>query len=124
VKQGSPCQLSTKSKYIKSLTPHFFYVISHYVPSQLHPFCQQKPIVDYCKENGIVVQAFCPLLRGDFSNPVIQEVSKEVGSSFCCLNPLINVEIQHNKEPAQILVRWSIQRGWVSFVLSKFWMIR
>ncbi|KAF5370990.1 hypothetical protein D9615_010004 [Tricholomella constricta] len=63
---------------------------------ELHPFCQQKPIVEYCKAHGIAVEAYCPLIRGQFSNPVIREVSKEYG-----------------KSPAQILVRWSIQRGFV-----------
>jgi len=63
---------------------------------ELHPLCQHKPIVDYCNEHGIAVQAYCPLIRGKFDNPVILEVSKEF-----------------NKTPAQVLDRWSIQRGFV-----------
>jgi len=63
---------------------------------ELHPLCQQKDIVEYCKANDIVVQAYCPLIRGDFSSPVLQEVSTAVG-----------------KHPSQVLVRWSIQRGFV-----------
>lgn len=47
---------------------------------QLQPFCQQKPIVDYCKQHGIVVQAYCPLIRGQFDNPVLQEVAKKACS--------------------------------------------
>ncbi|KAG6864775.1 hypothetical protein C0991_007189 [Blastosporella zonata] len=63
---------------------------------ELHPFCQQKPIVEYCRAHGILVQAYCPLIRGDFSNPVIQEVAQET-----------------KKTPAQVLSRWSIQRGFL-----------
>jgi len=63
---------------------------------ELHPLCQQKPIVEYCNKHNIVVQAYCPLIRGDFSSPVLQEVSKSV-----------------KKDPSQVLVRWSIQRGFV-----------
>ncbi|KAH8114066.1 Aldo/keto reductase [Phellopilus nigrolimitatus] len=63
---------------------------------QLHPFCQQKDIVEYCNKNGIVVQAYCPLVRGDFSSPVLQETAKNTG-----------------KNPAQVLVRWSLQRGFI-----------
>ncbi|KAG6828227.1 hypothetical protein H0H87_002673 [Tephrocybe sp. NHM501043] len=63
---------------------------------EIHPLCQQNPIVDYCNQHGIVVEAYCPLIRGDFSNPVLQEVSKET-----------------NKTPAQVLSRWSLQRGFV-----------
>jgi len=63
---------------------------------ELHPLCQQKDIVAYCREREIVVQAYCPLIRGNFSAPALQEVSSRVG-----------------KDPAQVLVRWSLQRGFV-----------
>ncbi|EJD07799.1 Aldo/keto reductase [Fomitiporia mediterranea MF3/22] len=63
---------------------------------ELHPFCQQKDIVEYCTQRGIVVQAYCPLIRADFSSPILQRVAKNV-----------------NKDPAQVLVRWSLQRGFV-----------
>ncbi|KAG2365974.1 NADP-dependent oxidoreductase domain-containing protein [Suillus spraguei] len=63
---------------------------------ELHPFCQQKPIVEYCNKNNIVVQAYSPLLRGAFDNTVIQELSTK-----------------YSKDPAQILIRWSLQRGFV-----------
>lgn len=45
---------------------------------QLHPFCQQKPIVAYCREHGIVVQAYSPLIRGKMDHPVFIELAKKV----------------------------------------------
>ncbi|KAG2052000.1 Aldo/keto reductase [Suillus hirtellus] len=63
---------------------------------ELHPFCQQKAIVEYCRKNNIVVQAYSPLVRGALDNRVIQELSTK-----------------YSKDPAQILVRWSLQRGFV-----------
>lgn len=33
---------------------------------QLHPFCQQRPIVEYCKKHNIVVEAYSPLTRGKY----------------------------------------------------------
>ncbi|KAJ2928608.1 hypothetical protein H1R20_g8478, partial [Candolleomyces eurysporus] len=63
---------------------------------ELHPFCQQKPIVDYCNKNGIVIEAYCPVLRGDMSHPVIQELASK-----------------HKRDPGQILIRWSLQKGFV-----------
>jgi len=63
---------------------------------ELHPLCQQKPIVSYCRQNSIVVQAYCPLIKGKMDHPVIQEVANK-----------------HNREPAQILLRWSLQNGFV-----------
>jgi diketogulonate reductase-like aldo/keto reductase len=62
----------------------------------LQPFCQQKPIVEYCKEHNIVVEAYCPIIRGDLGHPVIQELATK-----------------HKRDPAQILIRWSIQSGYV-----------
>jgi len=63
---------------------------------ELHPFCQQKPIVEYCEKNDIVVEAYCPLVRGKFDDPVLQKISKK-----------------HGKDVSQVLVRWSLQRGFV-----------
>ncbi|KAH9077118.1 NADP-dependent oxidoreductase domain-containing protein [Lactarius deliciosus] len=68
----------------------------------LHPFCQQKPIVDYCRSHDIVVQAYTPLVRGEFGNPVLQELSKKYG-----------------KDPAQILIRWSLQHNFVPLPKSQ-----
>ena len=45
---------------------------------QLQPFCQQKPIVEYCNKHNIVVQAYCPLIRGAFDEPVFQAIAKNV----------------------------------------------
>merc|ERR1712230_159071 len=64
---------------------------------ELHPWCQQKDIVDYCEANGIVVQAYCPLVRGlRMSDATLVELAK-----------------QCSKIPAQVLVRWSLQKGFV-----------
>ncbi|KZT25171.1 Aldo/keto reductase [Neolentinus lepideus HHB14362 ss-1] len=62
---------------------------------ELHPWCQQKDIVDYCKRNGITVQAYCPLTRGQkFDDPTLMR--------------LVYATL---KDPAQILLRWSLQKG-------------
>lgn len=44
---------------------------------QLHPFCQQKDIVDYCKKHGIVVEAYSPLVRGNWDDTVVN-IGKKV----------------------------------------------
>ena len=69
---------------------------------ELHPFCQQKPIVDYCNAHGILIEAYCSVVRGAMDHPVIASIAK-----------------RHNKDPAQILLRWSLQRGCVSSCLSR-----
>ncbi|KAI0728939.1 Aldo/keto reductase [Fomitopsis betulina] len=59
---------------------------------EVHPFCQQRPIVEYCRKHGIFVQAYCPLVRGQFDDHVLQDVAR-----------------RYNKDVAQVLVRWSLQ---------------
>ncbi|ORY34559.1 putative aldo-keto reductase [Naematelia encephala] len=66
---------------------------------ELHPFCQQREIVAYCEKHNIKIQAYCPLVRGDakrFSNKV-----------------LVGISEKHGKEPSQVLLRWSLQKGYI-----------
>ncbi|KAF8813836.1 Aldo/keto reductase [Phlegmacium glaucopus] len=63
---------------------------------ELHPLCQQTEIVKYCKEHNIVVQAYCPILKGRMDNPAITALAKK-----------------YNRDPAHILLRWSLQKGFV-----------
>ncbi|KAK6907226.1 hypothetical protein I203_101216 [Kwoniella mangroviensis CBS 8507] len=66
---------------------------------ELHPFCQQREIVKYCGENGIAVQAYSPLIRADpkrYENPVLVGLAKK-----------------YEKEVAQVLIRWSLQKGYI-----------
>lgn len=64
---------------------------------ELHPWCQQREVVEYCQKQGIVVQAYCPLVRGEKNkDPTLAGIAQKYG-----------------KDPAQILVRWSLQRGFV-----------
>ncbi|EIM82141.1 Aldo/keto reductase [Stereum hirsutum FP-91666 SS1] len=58
---------------------------------EIHPYCQQRPIVKWCEDHNIVVQAYCPIIRGKMDDPVIHG----------------------NRDPAQILIRWSLQHGYV-----------
>ncbi|KAI0737582.1 Aldo/keto reductase [Daedaleopsis nitida] len=62
---------------------------------ELHPFCQQKDIVQYCAKHGIIVEAYTPLIRGGWNDTIV-----DIGKKY-------------NKDPAQVLVRWSLQRGFV-----------
>lgn len=63
---------------------------------ELHPFCQQRPIVAYCQEHSIIVQAYCPLIRGKMDHELITRLSTE-----------------YHRDPGQILLRWSLQKGFV-----------
>lgn len=70
---------------------------------QLHPWCQQWEIVEYCQDLNIVVEAYCPLVR----NYKAHEPT------------LVGISQKYNKTPAQILVRYSLQKGWVPLPKSE-----
>jgi diketogulonate reductase-like aldo/keto reductase len=63
-----------------------------------HPYLPEWDLLDYCKRNGIVMQAFAALGHGIepklVNNPVITVIAKRV-----------------NKTPAQVLLAWAVQRG-------------
>jgi len=68
------------------------------VQVESHPYLPEWELLDYCKKNGIVIQAFAALGHGIepklTDNPVITGIAKRV-----------------NKTPAQVLLAWAIQRG-------------
>jgi diketogulonate reductase-like aldo/keto reductase len=71
-----------------------------------HPYLPEWELLDYCKERGIVLQAFAAL--GHSSEPKLLE------------NPLIlDIAKRYNKTPAQVLLAWAIQRGTAPLTTSK-----
>jgi diketogulonate reductase-like aldo/keto reductase len=71
-----------------------------------HPYLPQWDLLDYCRKNGIVLQAFAPLGHNSepklLEDPVITAIAKRV-----------------NKTPAQVLLAWAIQRGTALLTTSK-----
>jgi len=64
---------------------------------EVHPWLARPDIVSWCQERNIVVEAYSPLLRGQRTNDAL-------------LKPLVK---KHGKSAAQILLRWSLQKGFV-----------
>jgi diketogulonate reductase-like aldo/keto reductase len=67
---------------------------------ELHPYLQQNELITFCKNNGIAVTAYSPLgSPGNYSNAnLVQDET------------IIAIAKAHHKAPAQILIRWAIQR--------------
>lgn len=66
---------------------------------EVQPWYQQRPLTDYCQSQGIAVVAFCPLVRSGprrMNDPVAVEIAKK-----------------HRKDVGQVLLRWSLQHGYV-----------
>jgi diketogulonate reductase-like aldo/keto reductase len=83
------------------LVPHLEELLAHakVVPAvnqiELTPFLQRRETVAMCQGKGIVVEAYSPLTHGKrLDHPVLLDVAKGVA-----------------RTPAQVLLRWGIQKG-------------
>lgn len=64
---------------------------------ELHPWMMRTEIVNFCRAHDIELEAYCPLARGHMMQDVtLQEVAKK-----------------YKKTHAQILIRWSLQMGFI-----------
>ncbi|KAL6714814.1 hypothetical protein ACLMJK_007074 [Lecanora helva] len=64
---------------------------------EVHPFNTRREITSFCEKHGIVVEAYAPLARAlRMKHPTIGSLSKK----YSCT-------------PAQLMIRWSLQHGFV-----------
>lgn len=64
---------------------------------EVHPFLKENALVNYCRKEGIAIQAYSPLTRGEkLGHPTLKAIGDK-----------------HEKTPAQILLRWCIQKGYI-----------
>lgn len=69
---------------------------------EIHPFLQQKQIRAWCAERGVAVAAYSPLTRGQrLDHRGVREVATRV-----------------DRSPAQVLLRWSLQKGLIAIAKS------
>lgn len=60
---------------------------------QFSPYHYRRRLLDYCKEHGVVFEAYSPLARGRaLDDPTITAIAERVG-----------------RTPAQVMLRWAIQ---------------
>jgi diketogulonate reductase-like aldo/keto reductase len=64
---------------------------------ELHPWLPRDDILSWCRARNIVVQAYCPLVRGERADDTI----------------LAEIAARYRKTWAQVLLRWSLQKGFV-----------
>ena len=61
---------------------------------ELHPWLARPDIVEWCKQRGVLCEAYCPIVRGErFGDKTLQKLASS-----------------HKKTPAQVLIRWSLQK--------------
>lgn len=75
--------------------------IAHVPPAvnqiEVSPFLQQRDVRDWCSRKGVVVEAYSPLTKGArLAHPAVRGIAQRV-----------------ERTPAQILLRWGLQKGLV-----------
>jgi Aldo/keto reductases, related to diketogulonate reductase len=69
---------------------------------EFHPLLTQEKLRSYCREHGIQLEAWSPLMQGQLLNhPVIMEIAGKYG-----------------KTAAQVILRWDLQHGVVTIPKS------
>ncbi len=69
---------------------------------ELHPYLTQEDVSGFCAEHQIAIEAWSPLGRGNvLDDPTIDSIARRAG-----------------KTPAQVILRWHIERGDIIFPKS------
>lgn len=62
---------------------------------EFHPYLYQKELLEFCKKNGVILTAYCPLGQGKiFSDKSVAEMAKKSG-----------------RTPAQLCLNWALNKG-------------
>jgi diketogulonate reductase-like aldo/keto reductase len=69
---------------------------------ELHPWWQQEEIVAWCRANSVAVVGYSPLVRNQKKDAPV----------------LVELAAKHGKSQAQILIRYSLQKGWITIPKS------
>ncbi|XP_063421937.1 glyoxal reductase-like [Mytilus trossulus] len=69
---------------------------------ELHPWQQKTEIVNYCRANGITLMGYSPLCKGRKFNDKL----------------LVDIAERYKRYVPQILIRWSVQHGFVTIPKS------
>lgn len=70
---------------------------------EISPWCMRQNLADFCKKEGLIVEAYAPLTHGyKTQDPELIKIANEV-----------------NKNTGQVLIRWSLQHGYVPLPKTK-----
>lgn len=68
---------------------------------EYHPLLTQKELLAYCQEHHIQMEAWSPLMQGNLDHPLLVELGQKYG-----------------KSPAQIVIRWDLDKQVVTIPKS------
>ncbi|MGU3471581.1 aldo/keto reductase [Paenibacillus sp. D51F] len=68
---------------------------------EYHPLLAQTELRQFCQDQGIVLEAWSPLMQGNLDLPQLNELA-----------------VKYGKTPAQIVLRWDLQNGVITIPKS------
>lgn len=71
---------------------------------ELHPAHQQRGVTDWAVEHGVAIESWGPLGQGKYD--------------LFGAEPVAKASDAHGKTPAQVVIRWHLQRGFILFPKS------
>jgi D-xylose reductase len=74
---------------------------------ELHPYLAQEKLVRFARESGVAVTAFSPLAAQSYHAIGMADA----GESVLTEEVVLAAAAQHRKTPAQVVLRWGVQRG-------------
>lgn len=101
VKEGKISSLGVSNYYIQEMSEFLPKVSIKPVLDQneIHPYYQDKAVIEYLHDNGIVVEAWYPLGGRGFNSELMKE-------------PIImDIARKHGKSLVQTILRWDLQNG-------------
>ena len=101
VEDGRIRSIGLSNWYIEELTAFLpqITIMPALVQNEIHPYYQEQEVVPFIQEKGIVMQGWYPLGgRGHTAELLRDDVISAIAKA-------------HDVSPAQVILRWNLQRG-------------
>ena len=88
---------------------------------EIHPYLQQRELVDFCRARGVVLEAYRPLTHGQrLNDPRLVAIAHKYSRNGAAAPVWKRLSMLENfarpdgvKTTAQVLIRWALQKGYV-----------
>ncbi|CAJ1378313.1 unnamed protein product, partial [Effrenium voratum] len=80
----------------------------------VHPLYQPSETIQFCRDQGIVVEAYSPLGGGSASNQAKATGGELDGTRLLLTHPVVlSAAAKAQKSAAQVLLRWALQQDFL-----------
>ena len=101
VKAGKIRSLGLSNWYVEELTEFLprVTIMPALVQNEIHPYYQERDVVPFIQEKGIVVQCWYPLGGRGYTQALLNDET------------IAGIAAAHSVSSAQVILRWDLQRG-------------